>query len=157
GRTQGHGPPAQLASARRPGPEHGARSGPHRGLHRWRSRYGVLRPGRGTDLGGAALVRRPGAARRTGRPVNTGAAIAAVLLCALAALPWSCTLGPSRRRSRVETAGRDRASTRVDEAVLLDLMRSALTAGAGLPRALDAVARAVPHQQGAPLRAVGAA
>ena len=45
----------------------------------------------------------------------------------------------------------------MDEAVLLDLMRSALTAGAGVSRALDAVARAVPHQQGAPLRAVVAA
>lgn len=89
--------------------------------------------------------------------MSTGAAIAAVLLCALAALPWSCTLRPPRRRSRTGPRDHGRASTRVDEAVLLDLMRSALTAGAGVSRALDAVARAVPHQQGAPLRAVVAA
>lgn len=89
--------------------------------------------------------------------MSVGAAVAAVLLCALAALPWSCTQRPPRRPSREPRRIRGRPATRVDEAVVLDLMRSALTAGASVPRALDAVARAVPDHQGAPLRAVVAA
>lgn len=84
----------------------------------------------------------------------TASALLAVLLTAAALLPWSWTRRPrrpgSRRRARPVTA-RD---GRVDQAVVLDLLRSALTAGAGVPRAISAVASAMPDKQGEALHHV---
>ncbi|KAE8762092.1 hypothetical protein GB883_21160, partial [Georgenia thermotolerans] len=89
-----------------------------------------------------------------------------IALALLAALPWAW---PARVPPR-PAAGRPvhrRTAGAVDIAVLLDLADAALAAGASIPRALQAVGRAVdpadladtagPHAVGPALRQAGAA
>lgn len=98
------------------------------------------------------------------------------LLCWLAASPWRVAgrrpsvtgrtvLGrgdPGRRGAVRPWPGRPQAAvgrtteTRVDLAVVLDLLGAALGAGTGIPRALEATGRALGGADGAGLRAVGA-
>lgn len=84
--------------------------------------------------------------------MTPAAAAAVVLLSALALLPWAC--GP-RPVAAARAGGRTAAgSGQVDEAVLLDVTRAAIMAGASVPGALAALAEALPPAQGEPLARV---
>ena len=81
--------------------------------------------------------------------MSPAAAVAVVLLSALALLPWAC--GP---RPLLEPGQADRSAPprqQVDAAVLLDITRAAVVAGASVPSALAALAEALPPAQGGPL------
>ena len=81
--------------------------------------------------------------------MSSAAAVGVVLLSALALLPWAC--GP-RRLVEPGLPGRPAAPGRqVDAAVLLDITRAAVVAGASVPGALAALAEALPPAQGEPL------
>ena len=78
------------------------------------------------------------------------AAAAMVLLSALAWLPWAC--GPRAVGTVRSVPGRSVDPVRqVDAAVVLDLTRAAIVAGASVPGALAALAEALPPGQGGPL------
>lgn len=85
------------------------------------------------------------------------ALVLGVLLCAVAVLPWAWCRRPARHNQQAVPQDPSVPHAWVDEAVVLDLMRSALTAGASVPRALAAVAQSVPARQGRPLQTVVAA
>ena len=81
------------------------------------------------------------------------AAAAVVLLSGLALLPWAC--GPRKVATARERHGRsDSPARQVDAAVLLDITRAAIVAGASVPGALAALADALPSNQGGPLARV---
>ncbi|HIZ34673.1 MAG TPA: type II secretion system F family protein [Candidatus Ruania gallistercoris] len=78
------------------------------------------------------------------------AAVVIVLLSALALLPWAC--GPRPLGTARDIPDRRPAPVRaVDTAVLLDITRAAIVAGASVPGALAALAAALPPTQGAAL------
>ncbi|SDB94682.1 Type II secretion system (T2SS), protein F [Sanguibacter gelidistatuariae] len=89
---------------------------------------------------------------------------AVVASLAWAALtPWRLAgrrpsvLGRDRTPVRRRRAGHPRAAPRVELAVLLDLVGAALSAGAGVPRALEATGRALAGPDGLALGSVAAA
>lgn len=91
--------------------------------------------------------------------VVTGGAVAVLLWCATA--PWRGSRAPGsapRPRTGPTPPPEDgRASADVDVTVVLDLLGVALGAGAGVPRALQAVGRSVGGRDGAALERAGAA
>lgn len=88
--------------------------------------------------------------------MSVAAAVTVLLLSALAPLPWALGARPVRRSGSTPDQ-REAAERRVDPAVLLDITRSAIVAGASVPSALGALAAALPREQGRPLhRAVTA-
>lgn len=88
--------------------------------------------------------------------MSAAAAVAVLVLSVLAPLPW--VLGARRVGSPRHLPGRElQPGRRVDPAVLLDITRAAIVAGASVPSALGALAEALPREQGRPLhRAVTA-
>lgn len=89
--------------------------------------------------------------------MTAATAVGIVLLSAIAGLPWALRRRVRPRRavaSAAAASGRGEPGLRVDAAVLLDIVRSAIVAGASVPSALDALARALPHRQGKALAQV---
>lgn len=111
-----------------------------------------------------AVRRRGATARDDGRPVVSGAV--GLVLCAVcvaaAPLPWWCgargrLLAVGERPGAARTPP-DRADLGpVDVVVVLGLLDAAIASGAGLPRALGAVGRAVGGSDGAALERASAA
>ncbi len=85
--------------------------------------------------------------------MSVPAAVVVLLLSALAPLPWALG-GRPLRTSRQGRRPRSEVDRRVDAAVLLDITRSAIVAGASVPSALGALAEALPAEQGRPLHRV---
>ncbi|HLS62206.1 MAG TPA: type II secretion system F family protein [Ruania sp.] len=82
-------------------------------------------------------------------------AVLVLVLSALAPLPWALGGRPLRAGTgRGEPGRRAGADRWVDPAVLLDITRSAIVAGASVPGALGALAEALPPEQGRPLHRV---
>jgi len=84
-------------------------------------------------------------------PVAT--AVLVLLLSVMVPLPWALS-GRRPGAGRGEPGRRAGADRRVDPAVLLDITRSAIVAGASVPGALGALAEALPPEQGRPLHRV---
>ncbi|UFU03403.1 type II secretion system F family protein [Ruania suaedae] len=78
----------------------------------------------------------------------------AVVLVALAAVPWALVRPPPVVDQSGSAQRRAQRTAQVDPAVQLDLLQCALAAGASVPAALDALAAALGTAQGEPLRRV---
>lgn len=80
-----------------------------------------------------------------------GVAVLLLALAVLGCLPWAPR---PLRATRAVLPGRRKRSEheRVDDAVVLDLVRAALASGVDVVSAVDAVGAALPSEQGAPYR-----
>src|SRR5699024_1674703 len=148
GRTPGDRAAAGLVAVGRTRSGGAARGGPAGGVRRRWPRDGESAARAAADAAGAALVGaagRPCAAGGILMPVAT--AVLVLVLSALVPLPWALSGRPLRVEAgagRGESDRRAGPDRRVDPAVLLDITRSAIVAGASVPGALGALAEALP-------------
>lgn len=85
--------------------------------------------------------------------MSVASGVLLVLLGGLSGLPWALG-GRPVGRARLERRRHLDTGRWVDQAVLLDITQSAIVAGASVPSALDALASALPREQGRPLARV---